>query len=147
MARPFKLTPPKPYIPKEYEDQVEVFNWLKTCTLDGADMAFSTLNGIRLSIGLARKAKRAGNKQGVPDILIDTPGGGRKSCGCPLYHGLRVELKREKGGVVSDEQSDWHQNLRARGYKVVVAKGRYEAVAAIKEYLDERPHAGEMQKR
>ena len=128
MAKAFKLTPPKPYIPKEYEDQVEVFNWLATCPLEGADMAFSTLNGIRLSIGLARKAKRAGNKQGVPDILVDVARQG--------FHGLRIELKREKGGVVSDEQSDWHERLREEGYRVVVAKGRYEAIAAIKEYLD-----------
>lgn len=137
MAKAFRLTAPKPFIPKEYDEQVEVFNWLATCQLDGAGMAFSTLNGIRLSIGLAKKAKRAGNKQGVPDILVDMPGGGRKNCGCPLYHGLRIELKREKGGVVSQEQEDWHDNLRALGYKVVVARGFQEAKTALKEYLDQ----------
>jgi hypothetical protein len=128
--KPFRLTPPKPYIPKEYEDQVEVFNWLATCTLDGADMAFSTLNGIRLSIGLARKAKRAGNKQGVPDILIDAPRQG--------FNGVRIELKREKGGRISQEQQDWHFRLRQEGYMIVVAKGSREAISAIKDYLDPR---------
>jgi len=123
------LTPPKPFIPKEYDDQVEVFNWLRTCTLDGADMAFGTLNGIRLPIGLAVKAKKAGNKQGVPDILIDVP---RKG-----FHGLRIELKREKGGTVSQEQQDWHFRLKQEGYMIVVAKGAREAIAAIKEYLDQ----------
>ena len=136
MAKKFRLTAPKPYIPTEYSDQCVVFEFLKHCRLDGADMAFSTLNGIRLPISLAVKAKRAGNRQGVPDILLDVPGGGRKNCGCHLFHGLRIELKREKGGAVSPQQSDWHDNLRGRGYKVVVARGANEAIAAIKSYLD-----------
>ena len=126
--KPFRLTPPKPYIPKEYDDQVAVFDWAKFCKLDGIDMLFSTLNGIRLPIGLAVKAKKAGNKQGVPDILLD--------CGRQGFYGLRIELKREKGGTLSQEQSDWHASLRYRGYKVVVAKGANEAIAAITEYLD-----------
>ncbi len=128
MAKKFRLTPQKAFVPKEFDDQCVVFELLKYCKLDGADMAFSTLNGIRLPIGLAVKAKKAGNKQGVPDILIDVARG--------QFHGLRIELKREKGGVVSQVQSDWHDRLRQEGYKVVIARGANEAIAAIKTYLD-----------
>ena len=128
MARKFRLTAPKPFIPTEYEDQCIVFDWLKYCRLDGADMAFASLGGIRLPIGLAVKAKRAGNKQGVPDILLD--------CGRQGFKGLRIELKREKGGVLSQEQQDWHFRLKQEGFMVVVAKGANEAIAAIKAYLD-----------
>lgn len=124
----FKLTAPKPYIPTEYSDQCIVFEWLQYCRLDGADMAFASLGGIRLPISLAVKAKKAGNKQGVPDILIDVARGG--------YHGFRGELKREKGGVVSDEQTEWHAKLRERGYKVVVAHGANAMITEIKAYLD-----------
>lgn len=132
----FRLTPPKEFIPTEYSEQCIVFEWLKYCRLDGADMAFASLGGIRLPISLAVKAKKAGNKQGVPDILIDVARGGRKPCGCPLYHGLRVEMKRQKGGVIADTQQDWHDRLRAEGFKVVVAEGANEAIAEIKAYLD-----------
>jgi len=126
--KPFKLTPPKPYIPKEYEDQVVVFDWLSVCGLDGADMAFSSLGGVRLSIGAAKKAKRAGNKQGVPDILIDVARHG--------FHGFRGELKREKGGGVSEGQTAWHIRLREEGYYVCVARGAKAMIAEVTKYLE-----------
>lgn len=130
MGRAFKLTPPKPYIPKEYDEQVEVFNWLRTCTLDGADLAYATLNGVRLPIGLARKMKKAGLCAGPPDINIDVARLG--------FHGFRGEMKRETGGTVSHTQEDWHCRLRQEGYYVVVAKGAKAMIAEIKQYLDPR---------
>lgn len=132
MSKPFRLTPPKPYIPKEYDEQVVVFDWAEWCKLDGIDMMYATLNGVRLPIGLARKMKRAGLKPGPTDINIDVARHG--------FHGFRGEMKREKGGIVSDAQDSWHIRLQEEGYKVVVAKGANQMIAAIKEYLDgERP--------
>jgi hypothetical protein len=128
LSKRFRLTPPKPYVPKEYDDQVFVFEWAKYCKLDGIDLLYATLNGVRLPIGLARKMKRAGLKAGPPDINLDVARQG--------FHGLRIEEKREKGGIVSQIQSDWHDRLRQEGYKVVVTKGANETIAAIKEYLD-----------
>lgn len=130
MPKKFRLTPPKPYIPKEYDEQVAVFSWAKWCKLYGIDMMYATLNGVRLPIGLARKMKKAGLCAGPPDINIDAARGG--------FHGLRIEMKREKGGVVSDTQQEWHDRLRAEGYQVIVAEGASEAIAAIKSYLDAR---------
>ena len=127
MAKAFRLTAPKPFIPKEYDEQVEVFNWLATCQLDGADMAFGSLGGIRLPIGLAVKAKKAGNKPGVTDILIDVARHG--------FHGFRGEMKREKGGVLSGDQESWHIRLREEGYYVCVARGAKAMIDEIKEYL------------
>lgn len=130
MARkPFKLTPPPVYVPKEYDEQIAVFEWLKWSKLPGADMAYATLNGVRLPIGLARKMKRAGLCAGPPDINIDVARHG--------FHGLRVEMKREKGGVLSEAQQAWHIRLQEEGYLVVVAAGAALAVSAIKSYLEE----------
>lgn len=130
MAKKFKLTPPKPFVPKEYESQTAVFDWLKWCKLDGADLAYATLNGVRLPIGLARKMKRAGLCAGPPDINIDVARGG--------FHGFRGEMKREKGGVVSDAQVAWHIRLQEEGYKVVVCKGANAMINEIKQYLTDK---------
>src|SRR5690606_26095742 len=55
------------------------------------------------------KQKRLGVKPGVPDILIfDRP---------PLYPenvGVAIELKRQKGGRVTPEQTAWLEHLKAR---------------------------------
>jgi|SRR5579862_1903763 len=128
MGKKFKLTPPKEFIPKEYDEQVAIFDWARWCKLDGIEMMYATLNGVRLPIGLARKMKRAGLCAGPPDINIDVARGG--------YHGFRCELKREKYSAVSDIQAQWHDRLRAEGYKVVVARGANEAIQEIKNYLD-----------
>ena len=130
MAKPFRLTSLKPYFPKEYSEQVTVFEWAKFCKLDGIDLLYATLNGVRLPIGLARKMKRAGLKAGPPDINLDVPRHG--------FNGLRIEMKREKGGTISLAQREWHEALRKEGYKVVVARGAQAAIEAIKEYLDGR---------
>lgn len=124
----FKLTPPRPFIPKEYDEQVAVFDWARYCNLDGINLMYATLNGVRLPIGLARKMKRAGLKPGPTDINIDAPRRG--------FHGFRGEMKREKGGVLSEAQKDWHDALLSEGYFVIVAHGAKEMIDFIKWYLD-----------
>jgi len=132
VGNPLTLTvqpKPKKFVPKEYEEQCTVFDWARRyCKLDGIDLMYATMNGVRMPIGLARKMKKAGLCAGPPDINIDVARGG--------WHGFRGEMKRTKGGVLSDDQKEWHDRLRSEGYFVVVAKGAAEMIAAIKEYLD-----------
>jgi hypothetical protein len=126
-AHKFKLTPPPQFVPLEYSEQVAVFDYLRWCKLDGADMFYATLNGVRLPIGLAVKMSRAGLLQGPPDINGDV---GRGS-----WLGFRGELKRIKGGVVSDEQKLWHKRLQDEGYYVCVARGAKAMIEEIERYL------------
>ncbi len=51
------------------------------------------------------------------------------------YHGLYIELKRQKGGTVSETQKSWITALAEQGYKAVVCRGADEAIGTIKEYL------------
>jgi hypothetical protein len=126
-AKKFKLTPRKPFIPTEYEEQVAVFDFLKWCKLPGADMAYATLNGVRLPIGLAVKMSKAGLKQGPLDINIDVATGG--------YFGFRGELKRSKGGRLSVHQLLWIKRLNEENYFAVMCAGAKEMIAAITKYL------------
>jgi len=124
--RKFKL---KPYVPTELEDQQIIFAWAKLHEQKHPELKLlhSTLNGIRLPIGLAVKAKRSGNKPGCPDIYLDVARHG--------FHGLRMELKRTKGGRLTEDQEWWIGRLVEQHYKVEVPKGAQEAITCICDYL------------
>lgn len=80
----------------------------------------------------ALKLKREGVKSGVPDIHICMA---RKG-----YHGLYIEMKRTKGGVVAENQRFWIEALRREGYKAEVARGMDEALKILEEYFsDDQP--------
>lgn len=133
MANPLILEPPpkkrKPYDAKEYRDQCFFFTQLRYRERHQPEVGliFATLNGIRLTPGLARKAKLAGNKAGVPDIVVPIARGG--------YFGAYIEFKEENGAKPSKHQLAFHDALRAQGYWVVVAYGHVQQMDALNTYL------------
>ena len=71
------------------------------------------------------KQKALGVKSGVPDILIfKAP---------EEYNGIAIEMKRRKGGRVSDNQKKWLKSLEENGWLTTVAKGADEAIEFLKE--------------
>lgn len=68
-----------------------------------------------------------GLRNGYPDLLLDVAAG--------PYHGLRLEMKRIKGGRIEDDEQKWHERLRSRGFAVVVPRGHQEAKAYVERYL------------
>ena len=64
---------------------------------------------------------------GVPDLFLACARSGR--------HGLYIELKRTKGGRVSQSQRDLFPLLEAQGYGVAVCHGWREAADAVEAYL------------
>ena len=86
----------------------------------------STLNGVRLNIGQAVKAKRSGMNRGIPDIVIFEPRGNK--------NGLFIELKAE-GGRPRPEQKVTMERLRKRGYCADFAYSFSEAKAMIDTYM------------
>ena len=124
MGKKLKLTP---FVPKEYDEQVAVFQWAQWSRLPGIDLLYATLNGVRLPIGLAVKMSKAGLKRGPLDINLDVARGG--------FHGLRIEMKRIKGGVETREQFVWAKRLRDEGYQAFVCPGAGSAIAMIEHYL------------
>jgi hypothetical protein len=57
------------------------------------------------------------------------------------YHGLYIELKRQKGGKTSQNQLDWLNYLREKGYYAEVAHGFDEAREIVLHYLSLTPKA------
>jgi len=76
----------------------------------------------------AIRLKETGYKKGFPDLFIYEPRGD--------HHGLAIELKRDKGGRVSQSQKEWKERLEKRGYHATVAKGYEAAKAILLEYLN-----------
>lgn len=73
------------------------------------------------------RAKAEGVRAGIPDVFLPMP--------APGYAGLYIELKKPKDGRLGPEQVKVIEKLRQRGYRVEVAYGWEEAVAAVTAYL------------
>jgi hypothetical protein len=71
--------------------------------------------------------KEQGVRAGVPDIFLPCPN--------PIHMGLFIEMKRQKGGRISEEQSRWIAELNKSGYRAVVAYGFEDAKQIILNYL------------
>lgn len=114
----------------EYDHQVKLFELAEIYKTRYPELVLLTgsLNGVRLHIGSRIKMKRAGClNAGFPDIQLPVPRHG--------YHGLFIELKEPKRGVVSDEQKKWLAALNGYGYFAEVAYGYRQAWEIIINYL------------
>ena len=61
--------------------------------------------------------------------------------------GMFIEMKRAKGGRLSDAQREALADYESLGYAVTVAHGAQEAISAMTDYLrnaDDAPDAGLM---
>ena len=75
----------------------------------------------------AARLKAEGMRPGAPDLFLATAAG--------KYHGLFIEMKRTKGGRVSDSQWRMLYTLDSENYCTQVCHGSKEAIEAILEYL------------
>jgi hypothetical protein len=113
----------------EHDEQVAVFAWtaLKEKEFPELKLLQGSLNGVRLTIGQAVKAKRAGLKKGWPDLFLPVALHG--------FNGLFIELKKRKGGVMSADQAAMWKQLSLQGYKCTRADGSDAAISILEWYL------------
>jgi hypothetical protein len=110
-------------LPTETTEQIKLAVWL---TKIGIRFTASA-NGGRRSLMEGIKLKRMGVSAGFPDIEVPLPSG--------PYHGLYIELKKQKGGKLSPAQVEWLQYLRDKGYYAERANGFEEAKEMVLHYL------------
>lgn len=122
--------------PTEHSEQTALVEWwrmyarwksLPECLL----MAIP--NGGARSAVTGARLKAEGVRAGVPDLFLAVP--------TALFHGLWVEMKREKGGRVSGAQKAAMAALEDQGFFCVVCNGFQEARRAISDYLGESHEA------
>ncbi len=119
-------------VPSEEDEQAMLFRWAEcqSCVYPELALMFHVPNGGLRSFKTAVTLKRTGLKAGVPDICLPVPRGN--------FHGMYIEMKRKKGGRVSEEQTEWLDALSKQGYYCIVAKGWEIAREKIKAYLQEQ---------
>lgn len=115
-------------IPYEAEEQKQFINY---CTAKGITV-ISTQNGIYAGnstgrFGYFKKLKELGLSKGVPDLIILA----RNSS----HEVLFLEMKRQNGGKLSEEQKEWISFLDESEYCVGVAKGCESAIKILDKYL------------
>ena len=110
-------------IPSEEQEQIAVADYLR---LRGVVFNHSPNEGKREPQYIV-KLKRLGMRVGFPDIFIYEARG--------KYHGLAIELKRQKGGKISKPQLQCLCELKQRGYYATVCRGFQEAKIIIDKYL------------
>lgn len=114
-------------IPTEYQEQCLLVEYLEIKGLKFSKIAQETFTR---SWGIKRKNKMSGLRKGVPDMLIIIPinlGANRL---------LFIEMKRSKGGKISEEQSEWLTELnKVAGVIAHEARGFEEAKKIIDSLL------------
>ena len=119
--------PPTDGYPSEHLEQVQLVAMVEAAYPREAAMLFAIPNGGDRDVLVAVKLKKEGVRRGVPDMFLALARGG--------WHGLFIEMKRRRGGVVSPEQAAYIEALRAQGYRAEVCKGCDEALEVLRDYL------------
>ena len=88
-------------------------------------------NGGARSWRTAKALKSHGVKPGVPDVLIFSPPAKRLDSGVKFI-GVALELKRQKGGVVSPAQKAWLHTMEQLGWYTQICKGAGAAISYLK---------------
>lgn len=115
--------------PKEAEEQTALFEWaaLQSGRFPELALLYHVPNGGSRNKVEAARLRAQGVKSGVPDLCLPVARG--------KNHGLYIELKRQRGGRISEEQARWIDGLLKQGYAAAVCRGWQEAASVIMDYL------------
>jgi hypothetical protein len=117
--------------PVEADEQMMLMKWAAYSRGKYPELAmlFHIPNGGSRNRIEAARLKAQGVCPGVPDLCLPVARG--------AYHGLFIELKRQKGGRLSDEQKGWLDALGRNGYRAIRCDGWAKAAEEIARYLGE----------
>lgn len=104
----------------ETVEQEGFVNWFRN-RFPGV-LIYAIPNGGHRAHSVALRLKAEGVVPGVPDLHV------------PDWR-LWIEMKREKGGVVSADQKDMIRYLEGIGHKVIVGRGARDASRQVLDFL------------
>lgn len=111
---------PELKIKSEDMEQAEFIQWMRRN--HPQYRIFAIPNGGLRTKATAMRLKATGLVAGVPDLMI------------PALKTF-IEMKRTKGGQISEEQRDWIHYLKDIGYHAKICRGKDEAIAFVKEII------------
>ena len=109
-------------VPSEHYEQVELVNWFRHTY--PSVLIYAVPNGGNRSASEANALVLEGVVAGIPDLHV------------PDWD-LFIEMKRTKGGIVSDEQWEIMKKLTMAGKKCLVGRGFEDAKAQIEQFYFE----------
>ena len=109
--------------PSEHEEQKGFIDWWRVRFPDV--LIFAIPNGEHRAISVAKRLKAEGVVRGVPDLYV------------PKLK-LWVEMKRQKGGRLSEEQKKIIPYLESIGDAVIVGYGAEDASRKVLEFIKKR---------
>lgn len=137
-----KLKSTKAIVPSEDNECMALANYLRLKGLRFSHIAQETPAGSymggtwRPAYKTLRRNKELGVNQGVPDYIILIERQPTEKSGARNSTLLFVEMKREKLGKISPEQSEWINGLnKVFGVVAVVARGFDQAKEIIDAYV------------
>jgi hypothetical protein len=101
----------------EDQEQMLFVQWWRR---NRPERIFAVPNGGHRHPAVAMKLKATGTVAGVPDLYV------------PALH-LWIEMKRAKGGRLSEVQKDWIAYLESIGHRVIVGHGFEDAMAKVQQ--------------
>lgn len=120
--------------PLEDDECIAFSNWLKLENIPVAHIANESRMSSKSAMIRGAKLKKMGQSRGVWDYEVFVPIkniDGKVDC----YQELRIEMKRRKGGVVSDEQKAWGKVYESAGIPCKICRGADEAIKFVSRYL------------
>lgn len=134
--------------PTEHQIQSGIVEWANTIRYGGAfgmqlgNFLIAIPNGGKRKITEAIRFKKEGVKKGVSDLFLAIPivislvdmKTFSSVEGFSKVSGLWLEVKT-KNGKVTEEQSQWGDNMMLMGYRFEIVRSIDEGIQAIKDYL------------
>lgn len=114
----------------EHKEQVTLMQWWALAHQQFGipeQCLFAIPNGGNRDAITGAHLKAEGVRAGVPDLFLAVPK--------HPNHGMFIEMKKAKGGRVSDRQTAIMSLMEDHGYVCTVCHGWTEARAAIERYL------------
>lgn len=117
--------------PLEKQEQIEFVNYCELHNITVVHIANEFISkNFQNRFSYIKSMKKQGYRIGFPDLAILT----KNKSG--THEVLFIEMKRQKGGRVSDEQKEWIERLDNEGYCVGIAKGCDSAINILNQYLE-----------
>ena len=119
-------------VPTEAQEQMTLFSWaaMQSGKYPELNLLYHVPIGGSRHKAEAGRLRAVGVKAGVPDLCLPVARGGN--------HGLYIELKRQRGGRISEEQVRWIEELMKQGYSAAICRGWQEAARTLVEYLQQK---------
>lgn len=121
--------------PLEDAECIAFSQWLTLNKIPHAHIANESRSSSRNAMIRGAKLKRMGQSKGVWDYEVYIPIKGITGA-VDCYELCKIEMKRQKGGVVSQEQKKWGEIYKKTGISCKVCCGAKDAIDYIKSLLD-----------